>query len=799
MGRALFQPLRLKIGQGRAMDFTRRGLFGAALAGGVLAATRASAAEDVPPPPDQSRWTLWYRQPAQRWVEALPIGNGRLGAMLFGDPAAERLQLNEDSFWDGGPYDPSDPGALEALREVRRLIWAGRYAEAQALADARMMARPRRQMSYSTLGELRVELDGQEDVDAYRRWLDLDEAIVASSWQAGGRRIRRQAFASVPDQVLVIRIEAAEGTLSGGLGSSVAGGRADGSILWLTGRNRAEHGVAGALTYAIGVQAIVEGGRIEAAGDRLAFRDAGAVELLVAIRTSYGGWRGAAAPDPEARVRDDLARASAPTAAERRERHLGEHRRLFRGFDLDLGADPDPQLPTDVRIRYSHDRGGDDPFLAALYVQYGRYLLLSSSRPGAQPANLQGLWNDSDRPPWGSKYTININTEMNYWPAEPLGLAECIEPLIAMVEDLAESGVRTARTNYGARGWVAHHNTDLWRATAPIDGARFGMWPTGGAWLCKHLWDRWDYGRDRALLRRIYPLLKGAALFFLDTLVQHPAGHGLVTAPSVSPENLHPFGAAICAGPAMDRQILRELFANVAAAARLLDQDADLIAQVEAAERALPPDRIGRAGQLQEWLEDWDLDAPEIQHRHVSHLYALHPGHAIGPETPALNAAARRSLEIRGDDATGWGIGWRINLWARLGDGARAYSVLRKLLGPDRTYPNMFDAHPPFQIDGNLGGAAGVVEMLVRDRPQGIHLLPALPPLWRSGRLRGVRLRGGLTADIGWRDGVLDEIHLRATVPAARRLAYRDADHDLRMSAGRSLRLHYRDGGFFRT
>jgi len=778
------------------MEFTRRGLFGAALAGSALVVARASAAEDVPPPADQSRWTLWYRHPARRWVEALPIGNGRLGAMVFGDPSAERLQLNEDSFWAGGPYDPSNPGALEALPEVRRLIWAGRYQEAQALADQRMMARPLRQMSYGTLGELLVELDGQEDVDSYRRWLDLDEAIAASSWQAGDRRIRRQAFASVPDQVLVTRVEAEAGSLSGRLRFSVDGGRADGALLWLTGRNRTEHGVAGALTYAIGVQAIVEGGRIEGAGDRFAFRDARAVELLIAIRTSYCDWRGGAAPDPEARVRADLAQASARSAADRRARHLAEHRRLFRGFDLDLGADPDPQIPTDERIRYSHDRGGDDPFLAALYVQYGRYLLISCSRPGTQPANLQGLWNDSDRPPWGSKYTININTEMNYWPAEPLGLAECVEPLVAMVEDLAESGARTARVNYGARGWVAHHNTDLWRATAPIDGARFGMWPTGGAWLCKHLWDRWDYGRDPALLRRIYPLLRGAALFFLDTLVQHPAGHGLVTAPSISPENLHPFGAAICAGPAMDRQILRELFANVAAAARILDQDEALVAEVEAAARALPPDRIGRAGQLQEWLDDWDLDAPEIQHRHVSHLYALHPGHAIGPETPALYAAARRSLDIRGDDATGWGIGWRINLWARLGDGPRAYAVLRKLLGPDRTYPNMFDAHPPFQIDGNLGGAAGVIEMLVRDRPQGVELLPALPPLWRTGRLRGLRLRGGLIADLDWQDGALDGISLRAATSVSRTLSYRDADHALRMAAGRSLRLRFRNGRF---
>ncbi len=766
----------------------RRGVLAAGLSAGLLPAMPVMGQLTIKPPETDSRWRLWYAQPAHRWVEALPIGNGRLGAMLYGGTVHERIQLNEDSFWAGGPYDPSSDEALAALPRVRQLIWDGKFSEAQALAQSTMMARPLRQMDYQTIGELTLTMQGQTEPSAYRRWLDLDAAMMIVDWEYDGRRFRRSAYASHPDQVITITTEALDGGPFTMVIDPVQGGSASGSTLTMTTRNESRDGVAGRLRFVAKVQVIAPGGTSRGTGSTLTINAKGSATILVAARTNYRSWKDVEG-DPDAVVARDLQAAAAQSGAARLKRHLDDYRDLFRGFDIDLGPDPYPDAPTDERVRYSHD-GRDDPYLAALYVQYGRYLLISCSRAGGQPANLQGLWNDSNRPPWGSKYTININTEMNYWPAEPTGLADCVEPLIAMVEDLAESGARTARINYGARGWVAHHNTDLLRATAPIDGAFWGLWPTGGAWLCKHLWDRWDYSRDEVLLARIYPLLRDAGLFFLDTMVEHPDGSGLVTTPSLSPENAHHDGVSICAGPAMDRQIIRELFGSIIAASRLLNCDGKLRRTFEAAQARIPADRIGAAGQLQEWLDDWDMGAPEIQHRHVSHLYGLYPGHAISPDTLATFAAARRSLEIRGDDATGWGVGWRINLWARLGDSQRAYTVLRKLLGPDRTYPNLFDAHPPFQIDGNLGGAAGVIEMLIRDQPQAVQLLPALPGAWPSGSLSNVRLRGGLSADLRWSAGKLESATFSARVPIARRIVSGDIVREVQLTAGQVWAWH---------
>jgi alpha-L-fucosidase 2 len=729
---------------------------------------------------------LWYRQPAEQWTEALPVGNGRLGAMIFGGVARERLQLNEDTLYAGGPYDPADPEARIALPRVRELIAQGKYAEAQALANEKMMARPLRMPSYQTVGDLLLTFGASGFAEDYRRELDLDTAVAGVEYRQDGVTYRRETFASAVDQVIVMRIradrEAAVG-LRASFETPMPGGvRVEGDTLILTGNNTSQHGVPAALRFQARVRIVAQGGELVSSEDALTLRGANSALLLIAIATSYRRFDDVGG-DPAAITRAQLDAAGGRIWDELAAAHTTDYRRLFGRVALDLGSTAASEQPTDLRIRNSQT--SQDPQLVALYFQYARYLLIACSRPGTQPANLQGLWNDKLSAPWGSKYTININTEMNYWPAEPANLAECVQPLVAMVKDLAITGARTARVNYGARGWVAHHNTDLWRATAPIDGARWGMWPTGGAWLCSHLWDHYDYGRDRAFLAEIYPVMKGAAEFFLDTLVPDASGRFLVTSPSISPENEHRPGASICAGPAMDSQILRDLFANCISAAEILRVDADFRAACAAARAKLPPDQVGKAGQLQEWLEDWDMEAPEPDHRHVSHLYALFPSEQITVRrTPQLAAAAKRSLELRGDLSTGWAIAWRINLWARLRDAGHTHAVLKLLLDPSRTYPNMFDAHPPFQIDGNFGGANGILEMLVQCVDGEIDLLPALPLAWPAGSLRGVRARGGFELDVAWRAGELSTVTVRGTPGGVARLRHREVVKPVRVGKG---------------
>lgn len=733
---------------------------------------------------------LWYRNQAETWVEALPIGNGRLGAMIFGGVARERLQLNEDTLWAGGPYDPSSPDALRALPEIRRLVFEEKYLEAQTLAQTQMMAKPIRQMSYQTIGDLMLSFGLSSAAAGYRRELDLDQAVATTEYRQNGVTYRRELFASRPDDVIVIRLTADKpGALTFEAAfetPQTAAVSIEGEDLVLTGSNQSQFDVPARLRFETRVRVIAKGGRTLPDRQALRVEDADEAVLIIAMATNHVGPKDVSG-DPRARTLATLSRLD-PDFDRLKARHLADYQPLFRRVSFAVGATEAAALPTDQRVAKSQTL--DDPALAALYFQYGRYLLLSCSRPGTQPANLQGLWNDKTSPPWGSKYTININTEMNYWPAEPLAMQECVEPLIAMVKEMAVTGAVTARVNYGARGWVCHHNTDLWRATAPIDGARFGLWPMGGAWLCQHLWDHYDYGRDKAYLAEVYPVMKGAAQFFLDTLVEHPDGSGLVTCPSMSPENLHPFGASTCAGPAMDSQILRDLFAHVAEAAHILRQDAGFRREVLAARARLPADRVGKAGQLQEWLQDWDMEAPEPHHRHVSHLYALFPSWQISTrDTPDLARAAQRSLDLRGDLSTGWAIGWRINLWARLGDGDRTHRILKLLLDPSRTYPNLFDAHPPFQIDGNFGGTNGMAEMIVQSRPGEIELLPALPSAWPDGWLKGVRVRGALVLDLNWAGGKPTEVLLKGPAGARTRVRFGDAVQDVVMPRSGRLSL----------